>query len=232
MGQQLEEKRSVVGIEVLAGDLADADAVLPFCDGWLDLGTAVVVGNDVFGIAQRVVGDEGLNGVFEVGPELDLLAGVAVEVASSNDAKGAFGTSPASTLKWDLGNLPQGHTVSVDLNGAPVFGEDNGAHQVSGELELDVEEGSRSVDFTKNLRAIGASIHAHGQRNSPSQVRDDFSDVASDRLSVVVAETVIARPQLCPAAASRLRDDGQTLATSVRSLFPPPPLFDQRQQAF
>src|SRR5690606_2680251 len=128
MGQQLDEKCSVIGVEVLAGDLADADAVLQLCDDCFDFGTPVVVSDDVFRIEYWVVGDEGLHRVLEVGPELDLLACVAIEVASHNDAEGAFGADPASTLERKLCNLSKRLALGIDLDGAPVLGKDNRSH--------------------------------------------------------------------------------------------------------
>src|SRR3984885_3157488 len=86
--EQLQEEDGVIGAEVLAGDLSDSPSGLELADRRLDFRSAVVLEGDVLRVPGPVVRDEGLDGVIEVGPELDLLAVVALAGPHCDDAKG------------------------------------------------------------------------------------------------------------------------------------------------
>jgi hypothetical protein len=59
VGEELEQEKGVIGVEVVAGDLADAPAVLQLSNRRFDLSASVVFECDLVGIGEPVVGDEG-----------------------------------------------------------------------------------------------------------------------------------------------------------------------------
>ena len=89
VGEELEQERGFVGVEVGGGGLADAEGVLEFCNERLDAGAVVVEAGEVVDVAEPIAGDVDVDRVVAVVPQ------------SVCDARAAF-----STWRADSRTLP------------------------------------------------------------------------------------------------------------------------------
>jgi hypothetical protein len=81
-------KDGVVGMKVLARDLADTPPIFQLTYRRLHFGATVVLPCDVIGIRVPVIGYVGLHRRVELGPELHLLASITIARAHGDHAKG------------------------------------------------------------------------------------------------------------------------------------------------
>ncbi|MFT3771447.1 MAG: hypothetical protein QM820_39030 [Minicystis sp.] len=166
MGEHLKQEVGVVGGEAVRRAVGDAPRALELGDQRLDAGALVVVPGDVVGVIGAV-GEEHLDRPVDAVQQGQLPA-VAFERADHDDADMKAQLTPAPTHEVDLGGLPDGLPLRIDVHRLPLFHREDGVVEVGGDPALDDVERLRFVQRMEHFGAVTRRVDPHAERAATS----------------------------------------------------------------